>query len=198
MFNDPDPFTGWELAKALHTVDRNGSAYLSTLTNEQFFARQGQYWSPAEHLRHVRKSNATITMALRIPQWFLRVWYGIPEVRRPRDYGVVRSAYLSILAAGGQAGRYAPSPERPPANPPVRRATIMRSWRAANASLARGVERWSEDALDMIRLPHPLMGLILAREMVSFAVYHTAHHLSRIRERSDQWDGQERRRNSLR
>jgi hypothetical protein len=38
------------------------------------------------------------------------------------------------------------------------------------------LKKFSEDDLDSIRLPHPLLGKLTVREMLYFAVYHVGHH----------------------
>jgi hypothetical protein len=100
-----------------------------------------------------------------------------------RTFDQVRVQYLAALAAGGQAGRFAPAPEAPAADPGARRRQIMAAWSAATIDLTNQLAQWREPALDRYRLPHPLIGLLTVREMLAFTVYHTAHHLSRIAER---------------
>ena len=39
-----------------------------------------------------------------------------------------------------------------------------------------GLEKYSESDLDLIILPHPLLGKITLREMMYFTIYHVQHH----------------------
>ncbi len=67
-----------------------------------------------------------------------------------------------------------------------RRATrrqVLGSWREAVSGLAAKVPGWSEHALDLYRLPHPLLGKLTVREMLLFTVYHNAHHLEQVASR---------------
>ena len=183
MFTTGEPFSGPELAGVLASVEREGEAYLDSLSDTQFFTPQGAAWSPAQHVRHLRKAAAPVVTALRMPRWLLRLRFGRPADPF-RSFGAVRQAYRDTLAAGGQAGRFAPAAEPLPASAGRRRAEIMVAWKATNASLVKGISRWPEPALDSACLPHPLMGRLSVREMLAFTVYHTAHHLTRVAERA--------------
>ena len=183
MFSTGDPFSAPELADALARIEREGQVYLIAMSDAQFFAPQGAAWSPALHVRHLRKSVAPLAAALRIPRLMLRLRFGRPRAPS-RSFAGVREAYRGMLAAGGTAGRFTPSAEPMPQDAGDRRAEITAAWSVANAAVVNAMGRWSDAALDGTCLPHPLMGLLTIREMLAFTVYHTAHHLSRIAERA--------------
>lgn len=182
MFDPGEPFALDELARALRALSAQGRALLEVLPAEVFFAAQGDKWSPAEHARHLRKSAAPLVPALRLPGWLLRSLFGAP--RRPsRPFAQLRADYRAVLAAGGQAGRFAPRPERAPNHPAARRRAILDAWQRSATGVASGVERWSEARADQACLPHPLLGPLTVREMAAFTVYHTVHHLELVRQR---------------
>jgi hypothetical protein len=134
-------------------------------------------------VRHLRKSSIPLAAALRLPRLLLRVRFGTHD-GPSRAYDVIKSAYLAKLAAGGQAGRFAPAPEPVPADPSSRRNEILGGWSAATVSLTNAAGAWNEPALDRSQLPHPLLGRLTVREMMAFTVYHTEHHLRRVAERA--------------
>ena len=183
MIDSGNPATGTELAAALQRVAAEGTEHLARFDDAAFFAPQGQAWSPAEHLRHLRKTTAPIGAALRAPRLLLWLRFGRHHARS-RSFADLRQAYLAALATGGRAGRFAPTPEAPPPDPAARRREIMHSWDAAVAGVSGAVPHWGEPGLDRYQLPHPLMGALSMREMLAFTVYHTAHHLNRIVERA--------------
>jgi len=39
---------------------------------------------------------------------------------------------------------------------------------------------WTEELLDSRYLPHPLLGKLVAREMMYFIIHHTKHHLDSL------------------
>jgi hypothetical protein len=52
-----------------------------------------------------------------------------------------------------------------------------------NSRLRASLEHWSDRNLDRIRLPHPILGKITAREMVFFITYHGPHHIAAAKSR---------------
>ncbi len=178
------PYHGADLALALAGVAEAGAKELAALDDAAFFTPQGTFWSPAEHVRHLRKSTAPVRMALGAPRPLL--WFRFGRHRgSSRTFESLRETYLAALAAGGRAGRFTPTPESPPPDPDARRREIMAAWRDALAGTGRGVARWSEPALDRYQVPHPLLGRLTMREILMFTVYHTAHHVNRVLERAE-------------
>ncbi len=182
MFHTGEPYSGPDLAAALRRLDDAGEAYLRPMPGGEFFAPQGAAWSPAEHVRHLAKSPRPVARALDAPRIILAFRFGLHRGPSP-TFAELRERYLAALAAGAQAGRFAPSAKAVPADPEAGRDDVLVEWHAANRSLERAVGRWSERSLDRHRLPHPVLGLLTVREMLAFTVYHTAHHLRRIAER---------------
>lgn len=178
----PSPSSGAQMSHALGQLLASGITQLNSLGDEAFFAPQGAAWSPAEHIRHLRKSAAPLVMALGLPRWLVRFRFGVPT-RASRSYDEVRDVYLQKLAAGATAGRFTPSPEAQPGNLTARRQEILSDWARATTGLQNAIAKWPEDALDRHQLPHPLLGPLTVREMLAFTVYHTSHHLNRIAER---------------
>lgn len=181
-FETGEPETRTELGQALSTLVAQGTAFLAPMPDARFFAPQGTAWSPAEHIRHLRKSSAPLVTALKLPRFLLRMRFG-SHTGGSRSYTRIRDIYRDHLAAGATAGRYAPAAEAQPANSSDRRNEIMNAWTAVTVDLTGALAEWSEPDLDRHQLPHPILGPLTVREMLEFTVYHTAHHLRRIDER---------------
>jgi len=188
MFEPGAPHTGPELRAAMTHLVARAHDYLAALPLDTFFAPQGDRWSPAEHIRHLRKATAPLALALRIPPWLLRLRFG-RGAGTSRDFRTLRETYRGALARGGQAGRFAPSPESAPADPVGRRAAIMGAWGNAVRGVDAASGRWSEASLDRTGLPHPLLGLLTVREMLAFTVFHTSHHLALVANRVARREG---------
>jgi len=182
MFDPGSPFTGPELVRSLKRTVDEGGAFLASLADDVFFRRPGASWSPAEHVKHLRKGSAPLALALRLPPLLLRLRFGAHQ-GASRPFDELRTTYLGALAAGGQAGRFAPSVEPAPLDPKKRRGEIMTSWREVTQDLCKAVTRWDERSLDAAQGPHPLLGTLSLREMLEFTVYHTTHHLRIVAER---------------
>lgn len=182
-FETGEPHSGPELSQALTRLVTQGTAFLASMPDGGFFAPQGQAWSPAEHVRHLQKSSAPLALALKLPRFILRLRFG-SRTGPSRNFARMRELYLAELEAGARAGKFAPTPEPPAAHPADRRREIMNSWTAVTVDLTGALAGWTEPALDRQPLPHPILGDLSVREMLSFTVYHTAHHLRRVRERA--------------
>lgn len=133
-------------------------------------SRNGK-WTPAQHLEHILRGVRPVALAVRLPRWLLRWWFGKPN-RPPRDYDAIVARYTEKLAAGGRAfGVFVP-----PAVPATKVERIAGSLRKTVHSLTRCVDGWSEHDLDTVLLPHPLLGKLTVREMLYFTIYHVRHH----------------------
>lgn len=177
------PSSGADLGNALGALLSSGVSQLLPFSDADFFAPQGRFWSPADHVRHLTKSGTPLVMALGLPRWLLRLRFGRPAAPS-RSFDAMTTLYLSRLSAGATAGRFTPRPEPLPADLQARRRDIIHGWTRATVGLQNAIQRWSETSLDSHQLPHPILGVLTVREMLCFTVYHTSHHLRRIAERS--------------
>ena len=176
------PRTREEIVAALGKLHRESTAYWRAFSTAEFFAPLGAAWSPADNVRHLSKSIRAVTKGLDLPRLVLAVAFGVH--RRPsRSYDEIREAYHGVLAAGGKAGRFAPSERVPPADLAGWRDELMAERERAADALARSAARWSEKALDRYRLPHPLLGKLSVREMLLFTLYHNLHHVRVVERR---------------
>lgn len=172
------------LVAALHTVSRDVGEALASLPVAAFVAPQGDFWSPADHLRHLTRSVRPLAKALGLPRLLLRLRFG--KAKEPsRTLEEVVAVYRQALADGGQAsGGYLPTRRDPSLDDDAFREQVLRYWRAASEELDSVVARWHEPALDRLQLPHPLLGNMTVREILLFTLYHNAHHGRRVFERS--------------
>src|SRR5687767_3621819 len=101
----PDPFltgephAGPEIATELRRVQAAGAAYLDTLPAAVFAAPQGEKWSPADHARHLAKSNFPVARALGQPKLVLLVLFG-PQRRPSLSCTEMREKYQARLRQG--------------------------------------------------------------------------------------------------
>jgi|CXWL01.1.fsa_nt_gi hypothetical protein len=183
LFEVGEPASGPEVVTALETMLGAGERYLATLSTEVFLRPQGEKWSPGDHLRHLTKSTFPLERALGLPKLLLALRFGWASAPS-RTFAETRAFYRERLGAGANAGRFAPSPRPPGADPEARRREIVAAWRSATTGLAARASGWSEKALDRYRLPHPLLGPLTTREMLFFTVFHGSHHLSSVARRA--------------
>jgi DinB superfamily len=178
MFEVAAPQTKDELATALGVLSHELERYLESFSNEDFYAPQGGYWSPAQHVGHLSHAVLAVARGLRLPRPVISLMFGRAE-GRSRSFSEMLELYRHKLAEGATAGRYSPDPKR------RGRDDIMEQWHIAGKRINRALARWADRELDRYRLPHPILGKLTLREMLAFTVFHNAHHAGRIRERAD-------------
>jgi len=177
-----EPRTRDDVVRALERVHGESRAYWLGFTPEAFLAPLGDAWSPADNVRHLTRSIRPVAMALKVPKLVLRLRFGRPQAAS-RTYLQLRDDYHQRLAAGGKAGRYAPSPLRPEADAEAARTRILAQHAQAVAALTQACARWPDAKLDGCQLPHPLLGPLTVREMLFFTLYHNQHHVNVVRRR---------------
>lgn len=170
-----------ELIRAHRELHAVLAAELALLAPPIFFAPQGAFWSPAQHLDHLVRSVKPLARALRLPKLALRLLFGPGAASRRPDQVV--ELYLGKLAAGaGAGGGFLPA-GAVDQNQQGQQELLAR-WLKMGESLAGALALWRDSDLDRYLLPHPLLGKLTVREMVAWSLYHGYHHLARIRERS--------------
>lgn len=125
-------------------------------------------WSPAQQADHLYRSIRPVNLAFALPEFVLRLLFG--RANRPsRSYDEVVEKYKRKLAEGGRAsGVFLPG------SPPL--STSRSRIQHVARQLTNRVGRCSEEKLDRLLLPHPLLGKLTLREMIYFTAYHAEHH----------------------
>ena len=175
--SNPPPHTRDDLLAALTSLEAESVAYWNSFDDATFFAKIGEAWSPAENVRHLVKSIRPVVKALDTAKIILRLTFGRAR-RESMTYEALRARYQEGLDAGGQAGRFAPS-----SRAESDREAIMGNFTRVNRELREAIARWPEKKLDVLQLPHPLLGKLTVREMLFFTHYHQRHHMDVIRRR---------------
>lgn len=183
-FDPGTPYTRTDIEAAMGSLSRDALGYLQAIPAPEFVAPQGAKWSPADHVRHLSKSGFAIALGLRAPRLLLRVAFGQPK-RTSRRFLTLRDDYRGALAAGAQAGPFAPEPKPMPNGATTFQAEVLAQWETAHDAMGKAMAKWAEDSLDRYVLKHPAMGPLTVREMLMFAHYHESHHLNLLAGRRD-------------
>ena len=157
------------------------AAYCNNVDEAFFFMHIDNKWSIAENLQHLIISAKITNLALRVPRFMLRMFYGKPN-RPSRSYEELITKYNHKLEAGAVAsGRYIPKEKEINKG----KDELINNWNAIAAKyLGRIKYYWDEEALDNYIVPHALLGKITIRELMYFTIHHTKHHLKTIRLRN--------------
>jgi hypothetical protein len=141
------------------------------MSEREFSTPASNKWSPAQQLDHIIRSVSPVVMAFGLPSFILKWKFG--KANRPsKTYEALVEKYHAKLAAGGKASaQFIPT------------AVSFQDREAAIAKvntlvekLNKRVEGKSEETLDKLILPHPLLGKLTFREMLYFTAYHAEHH----------------------
>lgn len=188
--NRQPPVPHARILELLATAERDVGDYFGSLDAEEFVRRDGDAWTPAQHLDHLNIATSAAAKAYAVPSWLLRLRFGRAR-RASRGYDELRSDYRALLAQGGRAtGRYVPAPDATTTEEAlVRRTMLLSRWYRVNARLQDGIRETTESALERARVPHPLLGRLTLRELALWTAYHGHHHVEAVQRRLGGSDG---------
>lgn len=177
-----NPYAKPEILQELRALHDRSTLFWDSFSTADFLTPLGDAWSPADNVRHLNKSIRPLARGLKVPRLIVLLTFG-PALRVSRGYVEMREVYRARLAKGADAGRFAPSPEGPPADPEAWRRQLMERRQENATALENAIAGWSEWSLDHCRMPHPLLGKLTVREMLLFTLYHNLHHVQNVARR---------------
>ncbi len=135
----------------------------------------GTKWNAGKQTEHILRSTKPLILAFTLPSFVLKLVFG--KANRPgRSYEALFEKYLSKISKGaGATGRFIPT-----AVPYERRTDVTKSITSTIERLTRLVAKKTEAELDLLILPHPLLGKVTLREMLYFTIFHVQHHQESI------------------
>jgi hypothetical protein len=165
-----------EIIGQLQDSYKSFTAFVSSLTEKQFlFSPAPDKWTSGQQAKHLLMSIKPLRLALSLPDWFLKIYAG--KANRPsKTYEELVEKYKYKLSQGGTAS----SPYIPKEVPVESQRIITRQIRTNVDKLCKKLERYSEERLDTLILPHPLLGKVTLREMMYFTIHHARHHQNSI------------------
>jgi len=144
-----------------------------TIADSTLFRKPDLKWSAANNIEHLILSVKPLTLAFRLPKFFL-LYFGKPN-RPIRTYDELVKKYLEKLRAGGRAtSAFTPTSHH------QEKDLLLCNFNRMNNRFIKSLTKWKEEDLDRYLLPHPLFGKLYVREMLYFTIYHTQHHLKAI------------------
>lgn len=160
-----------ELLKQLSEKHLDFHSLVSNLKQQEFEFQVGEKWSAAQQFDHIIKSVDALLLVFKLPRFVPKLLFG--KANRPsRTYEQVVEKYHKALESGGKAGKAF----TPPVIPFSRQSELLSKYKKVTNSLCSGVSKMSETELDLLVIPHPLLGKMTLREMLYFTLYHVQHH----------------------
>lgn len=146
-------------------------SYIDGLTPEQFSHRYQQKWTAGQQLSHIYLAVRPLVLALGLPKLLIRLAFG--KANRPgRTYEELVRKYQSKLESGGKSSKAF----IPKVVTFDQKEGLIKALNNKTYALCSGIENFTEQELDTLVLPHPLLGKVTLREMLYFTIYHVGHH----------------------
>ncbi|HVE60184.1 MAG TPA: DinB family protein [Chitinophagaceae bacterium] len=164
--------TRQEIINRLLENHQKFTAYISLLNEPDFdFSLQNKKWTAGQQAEHINRSISPLNLALRLPKWLIKVLFG--KANRPsKNYEELVKKYLKKLADGGRAaGRFIPKKTEA-----IHKKHLVNKIENSVFKLCKILNTYSEEEMDKMVLPHPLLGKLTLREMMYFTAYHVEHH----------------------
>ncbi len=160
-----------ELQQRLKESHASFIKQLQSLSDADFLKSVNDKWTGGQQLEHIVMAVSPVNKAFALPGFMLKMSFG--KSNRPlRTYDQLVEKYRGKLAAGGIASkRFTPEPVSL-----NQRETLILKLQKLTISLNRRLNGFTEKQLDLLILPHPLLGKLTLREMIYFTVYHAGHH----------------------
>lgn len=164
-----------QLAELLRSKHNIFIENIRLLSDSDFELSHSGKWSAGQQLDHIVRSTGPVNMAFALPGFLLRLLFG--KANRPsRSYDALVEKYHAKLALGGKAsGHFIPK-----SISADQRNQLIKKLEHIILSLVKKSENYSEDQLDKLLLPHPLLGKLTFREMLYFTIYHVQHHHNQV------------------
>ena len=148
---------------------------IRNVSNVDFTKSVNQKWTAGQQLEHIIKSVGPVNTAFALPTFVLRMFFGKAN-RASRTYDELVTKYQGKLNQGGRApGRFVPKPVLL-----NQRGELFQRLDGIVRSLSKKLDSFSEEQLDLLLLPHPLLGKLTLREMIYFSIYHAGHHEKQV------------------
>lgn len=135
-----------------------------------------QKWKAGQHVIHLIQSARPLYKAITFYPSSLLKWQFGSNNREPRNFDEVVHRYIEKLEAS--TGAVSPFSRRMPEGKDAEQGQVIKQFSALNARLMRSSARIKEKDLDVVLLPHPLMGRMTLREILMWNAYHVKHHLN--------------------
>lgn len=146
--------------------------YIDRLDEQKFIYSLNGKWSAGQHLQHILLTIMPFSKVLSSKE-FIQEKFGYID-RLTWDYETVLDNYLKTSLKAPE--QFLPK-ERIHLN---QKTQIISEIHENLKNIENLLNQFSEDELDTMSLPHPLLGKLTIREMFYLMSYHPLHHMKQI------------------
>ena len=159
-----------ELTRQFHDNHKALVDYVHSLPDSDFVLSKNGKWSPGQQLDHVAKCIVPLAKVLD-NKAVIEAKFGKVQ-RAVLGHDAVITNYKQALENGGKAPeRFLPAP----VDLSMKDALGEEVMNTVTA-LIKSLNNYSEEELDTLMIPHPLLGSLTVREFLSLMAYHATHH----------------------
>ncbi len=145
--------------------------YINSLTSEEYLYRFEQKWTAGQQLEHILLCVKPLVQVYGMDKLMIEQNFGKSD-RAGRTQEGLLGLYAEKLKGGGKA------PERfvPQAAEFSQRDGLNETLAKLIKDLCSKIENFTEEDLNTLLIPHPLLGNLTLREMLYNAIDHVEHH----------------------
>ena len=147
--------------------------WLQNQTDESWTLGPEGKWTTGQQVLHLLQSIIPLNNALSMPKFLLRFKYG--KANRPiRSYDTIVKRYNERLKnAKGKTFKGSQNMKIPK---PSDKQYLLNRLQTEAKKLQYKTRRISDENLDAVVLPHPLLGKMPVREIIMWTAYHVEQH----------------------
>lgn len=145
--------------------------YMANLNEDDYQYRNDEKWTAGEQLAHIILCVKPLVSVLGMDNSTIEQNFGATD-RVGRAYEEMVTDYQNALKKGGKA----PQQYLPEGTDFTDRPAQLEKLEGLVGAFTARIENFSEEEIDTLCIPHPLLKSISMREMLYNAIYHVEHH----------------------
>ena len=166
------------IANLLEAKHSNLITWLEQQPNDSWTEGPEGKWTTGQQAQHLLQSIITLNNALSMPKFLLRFKFGKAN-RSVRDFDAVVKRYQERLEdIKGKTFKGSQNMKVPTLN---EKEYILNRLQTEHKKLHYKTRKISDENLDTVVLPHPLMGKMPVREIIMWTAHHVEHHTDTLK-----------------
>ncbi len=145
--------------------------YISELPAADYSFSYNEKWTAGQQLEHIVLCVKPLVQVFSMEKSAIAQTFGREE-RPGRSQEQMFNAYKEKLSEGGKA----PARFVPDVNATPQRNELSEKLAKLISELCSKLESFTDEELDSLLIPHPLLGNLTLREMLFNAIHHVDHH----------------------
>ena len=158
----------------IHSLADNHNSfmnYINELTADEYSYSFQQKWTAAQQLEHIVLCVKPLVQVFSLDKSIIEQNFGRTD-RQNRTYEILLKNYLEKLNEDGKA----PTRFVAEAISQNDKQVLIETLTKSINDLCLKIQKFNDEELDSLLIPHPLLENLTLREMLYNAIYHVTHH----------------------